>query len=219
MNLHGCRQVIWDWNGTLLDDAWLCVEITNGLLSRRRLPILTRERYQRVFDFPVRDYYRRLGFDLESESFERLGTEFIEEYAARRFECTLQPHARETLEAVRRSGVAQSILSAYQQDSLRELVKYFDLGHYFTRLAGLDDHYARGKLDLGAELLKSLRCRPEEVLLVGDTAHDFEVADALGARCALVTGGHHSHEKLAACGVPVFSCLQEFRSWFCGCVC
>ena len=30
------RHVIWDWNGTLLDDAWLCVEVLNGLLARRR---------------------------------------------------------------------------------------------------------------------------------------------------------------------------------------
>ena len=92
-DMSAYRHVIWDWNGTLLDDAWLCVEITSGLLRRRHLEPLTPERYERLFDFPVRIYYERLGFDLEAESFEEIGSEFIEEYRVRRYECRLQEGA------------------------------------------------------------------------------------------------------------------------------
>ena len=64
------KHVIWDWNGTLLDDAWLCVDVMNGMLSKRGLPLITLEIYRNIFDFPVRDYYLKLGYDFDNESFE-----------------------------------------------------------------------------------------------------------------------------------------------------
>ena len=53
-------HIIWDWNGTLLDDAWLCVDVMNGMLRERRLPTRTLDQYKEVFDFPVRNYYETL---------------------------------------------------------------------------------------------------------------------------------------------------------------
>ena len=77
MNLGLFRHVIWDWNGTLLDDAWLCREIMNGQLKRRGHATISRERYEEVFDFPVEGYYRKVGFRWDQETFTEAGTEFI----------------------------------------------------------------------------------------------------------------------------------------------
>ena len=62
------QHIIWDWNGTLLNDAWLFVDIMNGVLSNRKLPLITVDDYRKLFCFPVKDYYKKLGFDLENES-------------------------------------------------------------------------------------------------------------------------------------------------------
>ena len=52
--------VIWDWNGTLLDDAPVCVAAINDMLRERSLPQLSAERYQEIFCFPVsEDVYKR----------------------------------------------------------------------------------------------------------------------------------------------------------------
>ncbi len=59
------KQLIWDWNGTLLDDVRMCVNVMNVLLDKYALPELTCEKYKQVFDFPVKDYYANLGFDFE----------------------------------------------------------------------------------------------------------------------------------------------------------
>jgi phosphoglycolate phosphatase len=74
------KHIIWDWNGTLFDDAWLCIEIINAMLVRRGLTRLTPEEYEQIFDFPVRDYYSRIGFDFQVEPFEKLSDEFIDRY-------------------------------------------------------------------------------------------------------------------------------------------
>ena len=112
------KHIIWDWNGTLLDDAWLCVDVINGVLSRRNMSTISLRQYQELFNFPVIDYYVRLGFDFEKESFEIVGTEFIDNYEKRRHEVNLQKGAKAVLKSVREAELTQSLLSASLQATL-----------------------------------------------------------------------------------------------------
>lgn len=192
------RHIVWDWNGTLLDDLDYCIAVMNGLLARRNLPLLDRARYHELFDFPVRDYYDRLGFDAGRDSFEQLSVEFISAYDAHRWDCRLHPAAPEILAAVTRAGATQSILSAYRQETLHEIVAHFGLLPHFIRLTGLDNIYAHGKAELGRAWLAELALPPAEVLLVGDTLHDLDVARQLGIDCVLVAAGHHPAARLRA---------------------
>jgi phosphoglycolate phosphatase len=181
----------------------------NGLLRARGLPLLTLERYQALFDFPVIRYYERLGFDLQREPFEVVGTEFIRTYETRREEAALRPSARPVLEALRARGLTQSVLSAYRHDTLESLLRHFGVRDFFLRVIGSDDHYASGKVEQGRRYVQELHVDPSEVVLVGDTAHDHEVAVAMGVRCLLLPGGNHSRDRLEACGVPVLNDLAD----------
>ena len=192
------RHIIWDWNGTLIDDLDICVEVMNGLLARRGIPLLDRVRYHALFDFPVRDYYSRLGFDLAEGGFERLSVEFISAYETRRLDCRLHSGAEEILSAVARAGATQSILSAYRQKTLVEVVAHFGLAHHFVRLTGLDNIYAHSKEELGRAWIAELGLPPADVLVVGDTLHDLDVAGNMGADCILVAAGHHPEARLRA---------------------
>lgn len=203
------KHVIWDWNGTLLDDAWLCVEIINKLLHRRGMPAITPAHYQRIFGIPLEDYCRRLGLD-ESE-FETISAEFVQLYERRRFDCQLQPHAVELFDALRAAGVAQSILSAYQQHFLEEIVAHFELDLFFAGVLGLDNPYGRGKIERGQEWIAGSGLDPAEVLLVGDMTHDSQVAAAMGVNCVLVTSGHQIREKLEGCSARVVDDLAGLR--------
>lgn len=200
-------HVIWDWNGTLLDDAELCVEVMNGVLSRRQLAPLTAETYAAAFRFPVREYYRELGFDFERETFEIIGTEFIAGYSAGEARCGLREDARSTLEGVESLGLRQSVLSASQQARLEHQVRRLDVHAHFEALVGLDDHYAAGKIDVGQKWMKQSDVDPLRALLVGDTDHDVEVARALGVQCVLVPSGHQSTARLARTGAEVLPSL------------
>ena len=202
-------HVIWDWNGTLFDDVALCVDVMNGLLRRRAMTTLTEARYRAVFDFPVKEYYRDLGFDFDRESFETVGTEFITDYEARRHEAALRGGAESVLSTIRDAGVPQSVLSAYQQEMLEELIDWFGLERFFVRLVGLRDHYAHGKIDNGVRWIRELSCAPQDVLLIGDSVHDDAVAEAMGVDCILLEGGHQSRARLEQCGRPILASLGE----------
>ena len=206
------RHIIWDWNGTLLDDLDYSVEVMNVLLRRRGLPELDRARYHAVFDFPVRDYYARLGFDPAKDSFETLSAEFIGAYDAHRLDCPLQPATRRTLAAVQAAGLTQSILSAYRHETLLEIVDHFGLTPHFAHLAGLDNIFAHSKAELGRVQLAKLALPPRQILFIGDTLHDLDVAKELGVDCALVAAGHHPAEKLRHHHDRVLDSLAELAT-------
>jgi phosphoglycolate phosphatase len=197
------RHIIWDWNGTLLDDADACVTAINVLLGRRRLPRVDRTRYVEVFAFPVKDYYHRLGFDFTREDWHALATEYHEVYDRVSADAPLRPGTRERLAALRQAGLDMSILSACEQARLEAMMAVRGVREFFGQVCGRSDVYAHSKLDLGRELLNGGRWAPRETLLVGDTTHDCEVARDLGVPCLLMTGGHQSEARLAACGCPL----------------
>jgi phosphoglycolate phosphatase len=209
VRIEDYRHVIWDWNGTLLDDLDLCVAAMNTVLARRGLPALDRARYHAVFDFPVRDYYARLGLPVDDRNFHQLSVEFIAAYEARRLEPLLQPGAEKILAAIGARGLTQSILSAYQHEALQAVVAHHGLTPHFRALSGLDNIYAHSKVALGRASLAALQLPPREVLLIGDTLHDLVVARELGLACALVAHGHHPRERLRAATEHVFENLES----------
>ena len=211
MRLKGYRHLIWDWNGTLLDDAWLCRDIMNLQLRRRGLPELSAERYEEIFDFPVEKYYQAVGFDWRRETFQEAGTEFILEYEKRKKECSLQPGAGDLLGRIAAGGWSQAVLSAYSHTTLEEFLGHFGVRKHFRSVAGNRDHYAAGKVEHGLKMLEELHVAPQETLLIGDTTHDAEVAKAMGIDCVLVPAGHNSPARLAGCGVVVLENLAALR--------
>jgi phosphoglycolate phosphatase len=202
------KHIIWDWNGTLFNDAWLCVDIINNALARRNMPTITKQQHEELFVFPVIDYYRNLGFDFKKESFEVSGTEFIDEYNQRFREANLHDGVVNILSTIQNLGISQSVLSAMEQSMLNELIVYFDLSKYFINVSGLDNHYAHSKIENGIKWMEELHFGPHEVLLVGDTAHDFEVAKAIGADCLLIPSGHQIKHKLVSTNNKVISNLE-----------
>jgi phosphoglycolate phosphatase len=211
-----CRHVVWDWNGTLLDDAWLCLQVINALLVRHQLPEVDARRYSSVFGFPLDEYCRRLGFVLDRPAYEKLSDAFSALYEPRRLECSLRRGTREALEKIRALGVGQSVLSAYTHQRLEDLVGTYALTGYFGAVVGAGNEYGEGKVELGRKHLELLRCAPGEVLVVGDTLHDLEVARAMGADCALLDSGHQHAGRLRAGGARVVDSLDEVVSLVAG---
>ena len=56
------KNIVWDWNGTLLDDVAVGVDTLNEMLGRRALRLLSVEEYKDRFGFPVVEFYQKIGF-------------------------------------------------------------------------------------------------------------------------------------------------------------
>ncbi len=206
--------VIWDWNGTLLDDMQICLDIMDRILARRGLkPIGALERYRKIFTFPVKDYYALAGLDLAGEDFLDLAEEYMSDYRAHEKDCPLVPGARETLEALNAMGARQILASASRQDDLERQVRAHGLDGAFFAVLGMSDDLGGGKAGLAAGYMRREGLAPEDALFVGDTVHDFEVAQSIGCRCVLIAGGHQSVERLNATGAPVLDSITELPGY------
>lgn len=205
--------IIWDWNGTLMDDAWLCIDVMNALLEARGMPTVDMDFYRENFDFPVELYYQRLGFDEEKDPFHVVSHEFIDNYNARRHECGLFPGAAELLTALDEAGQRMALLSAYKHDTLESIIAHYGLCHHFEHLSGNDNIYARGKSERAHGLIEKLGVEPSRTLLIGDTLHDYEVAVKVGADCLLVGFGYHGAARLASTGAPIAHTLEEIQAF------
>lgn len=207
------HHLIWDWNGTLLNDVQTCVEVLNRLCRKYHKNPTTYDFYLQEFDFPVERFYKTLGFDFSQESYDQVARDYIALYTERQRQCSLHSHARSSLEHCTQLGLNQSILSAYHQSLLEEIVKDFNIHDYFDHIMGLSDLHAKSKVAVGHDLIKRLECPPQQVLLIGDTTHDHEVAQNLGVDCILIQNGHQHPDRLQACGIPVLTGLDQVPIW------
>jgi len=203
------KHIIWDWNGTILDDVNLCRSIINELLIDNNLEELSYDKYREIFTFPVREYYRIAGLKVEDGEFEELGKIFIDRYEQRKYNCKLFPEAVEVIKTINKNGIGQSVLSAYSQGPLDEFVSHFGLRDYFVRLVGLDNIYATSKLQNGKKWIKELSLKEGEILMIGDTLHDYDVACGMSADSLLVAKGHQNINKLKSSGTTVVESLSE----------
>ena len=202
-------HIIWDWNGTLLDDVNHCMSAMNEMLKKRGMPVMNNlTDYHNAFVFPIIQYYHNVGFDFEQEPFADLAAEFINRYHADKTgNSPLHDGVEEVLKTINAIGITQIILSASEQENLLSQVKEFPIMHYFSEILGLSNIYAKSKIEIGLDYLKNNSV--DKALLIGDTVHDYEVATALNADCILVAKGHQSKKVLSTCGVIVIDDITK----------
>lgn len=205
------KTVLWDFNGTIVNDVDLGILAVNKMLKKRNLPTLDSvEQYRRVFRFPVKEYYRLIGFDFQKESFEELAVEWVENYTAGEHMLRLNEGFLDIWQYLKNTGVQQMILSSSESAMLKRQLSLLEIDGKFDRILGTDNIYAGGKIEMAK------RCLGTEVshaVLIGDTIHDADTAAAIGADCILFSGGHSAEETLLAAGASIVSHLSELTHY------
>lgn len=190
------KNIVWDWNGTLLDDVEISHQTINRMLEKRGLNTITVERYRDIFAFPVKAYYESLGFDFSRDDWNEVSVDFVDTYNSLAGGVSLSDGVAEVLNGLQQTGMNQYILSALKEDTLKNMVDDFNIRSRFREICGSNNIYADGKVQRGQEMLSRCPIDPRETLMIGDTLHDAEVAEALGFDCLLYTGGHNSEWRL-----------------------
>jgi len=193
------KYVLWDWNGTLLDDTQAALDTLNVMLRERGAKPIGMTFYRDHFAFPVRPFYEQIGMVLANEDWDALAQEYHDLYA--RQPKQLNAEAFAALEMVKAAGVKQSIISALRQDLLDRTTADYGVASYMECVYGVDNLDGASKLDRALELMTAITAaapdgQPPDVVMIGDALHDKEVADALGIRCVLCAQGSHALWRL-----------------------
>jgi phosphoglycolate phosphatase-like HAD superfamily hydrolase len=207
-------HVVWDWNGTLLDDVGAVLEATTVAFRQAGIQVeVTGDVYRRSFTRPIRLFYERLlERPIGPDEWVRLDHAFHVEYQRREDRCTLAAGAREVLDRIRERGWTQSVCSMLPEEFLLPAVERQGIAGHFVRIDGL-----RGAERGGAKLqnlvahLGHLGVAAERTVMVGDTVDDALAARGAGIACILLDSGTglHDRETIRAAGVPVAATVPE----------
>ncbi len=197
------KNVFFDFNGTLIDDVDLCFNLLNEFLTEQGKEKITLKRYKEIFRFPIIEYYKLAGIDLDYESYESLSIKFIKKYQPASLKCGLYKEVIPTLEYLKEKNINCYILSASEKNNLIEQCKSYDIDKYFVDILGIDNIKAKSKIDIAIKYMNEHKLDKNETIFVGDTLHDKEVAMAMGVRCILVSCGHQSIDVLKKSGCKI----------------
>ena len=207
------QVIIWDWNGTLADDAETSRLATNDILKKRGKPPITMEQDYEYIDTPISRFYEHL-FDLNEVAMSVISEKFQVGYA-KYFEA-LHEGVPEWLENMQRLGFRQVVLSSGNQAVIQRDMERFGIRQYFETVLGADDLLAESKLERGKQWVAAQKISPSDMVLIGDTLHDYETARAMGTDCILCAIGHQSERDLRLAGVPVVNAFSQLKAYLLG---
>ncbi len=189
-------HIIWDFNGTIVNDIEATMHAENFVFANRNMPIFKDVEHLRdEFMLPFKDFYKKMGIDFSNESYEDLSDEFMQAYLRFSKDCTVHDGAIEAFERFKALSIPQVIISASEITVLLSQVKQFGIDNYFDEILGLSDYLAISKVHLAKDWMD--RIKPTAPLFIGDTVHDFEVAQAVGIDCVLVATGSQRASALS----------------------
>ncbi len=200
------QYIFWDWNGTLLDDAYVAYRAVNTMLSNRGLNNITFGQYREYVDVPIIKFYERV-MDMSKESMAQIALEFHSLCESYMPDEPLAKHARELLKALNERGVKQYIYSSSRTDRITAQLESLGIAKYFTSVLGANDSYAGSKAERTRDFIVENAIPPEKCLFIGDLVHDCETASLAGGECVLLSYGHQSEKNLLETGKRVFDSL------------
>lgn len=205
------KNILWDWNGTILNDTPVAFEATNILLERYGYPTITLEYYRDNIDTPIVNFYSKI-FDLNKHVMQMLDDEWGVLYNQISDKIGLHEGVKELLRFFADENCRQVILSAFRTEEITKYARKFSVEKYFENILGTQNIVMESKTIRGRRYMQEHKFAPEQTLYIGDTVHDCDTALALGVDCVLFSGGQQSPKLLQQCGVPVSDSFAEIKN-------
>lgn len=204
------QYVIFDFNGTVLNDVDVSVDCLNKTIEKYLLrDFITVEDYKKIFTFPVKKYYEAVGFDFDHLDWYEVGQFWMDEYLANYHKCKLNDGVVDLLMDNKAKGIKNVVLSASRADILTKQLADLGIIDYFDEVLGIDNIYATSKLPIGLNFIEDKD--KNQCVMIGDTLHDLEVAKSMGIRCILVSCGHQDKDILLENHDEVYDDIRSVR--------
>ncbi|SFS67544.1 HAD family hydrolase [Saccharopolyspora flava] len=205
------QHIVWDWNGTLLDDNHAVVSAVNEVCTAFDREHIDIDEWRSLYERPLSKCYEQLlRRELDDQDWARIDVLYHDNYRGLLDTCGMAEGVPHALDDWAAAGGSQSLLSMWFHDELVDLVTARGLHERFARMDGLRSSIGGGSK--AAHLREHLRAQqldPAEVVLIGDVLDDAHAADEAGARCVLVTTGVMDRAKLETAGHPVVDSIPQ----------
>ncbi|MGN0457295.1 MAG: HAD family hydrolase [Acutalibacteraceae bacterium] len=205
------KTIVWDWNGTLLNDVDLNINIVNKMLTEFNIQTISKDYYRCIFSFPIFAFYKKLGFKIDDNIslYEKLVEKYNKMYCEQLLSGSLFPNAEHMLQHLHKFNVQHIILSGQNQKDLDYQVDHFGIREYFCLVKGSEEKDASDKKYQLSNIVQYQNLSPQDMLIIGDTISDWELASTCGSSCILFTHGHQDEKILSQTPAKLFSGFSQ----------
>lgn len=204
------KNIFIDFNGTILDDTDLCYEILCEMTDKANLKRVSMHEYKEAFDFPVINYYKKVGFDFDKVDYHDISSYFFSNYLKRwPTETKIFDNFVSTIEKLKNQGFKVYIITASEEKLLLDQLEHFKILNLFDGYVASKDIKANGKVENARMFMNENKINPKETIMFGDTVHDALVAKELGIKCILFSKGHNTKKKLKSTNNKVVRSYNE----------
>lgn len=193
------RLVVFDWDGTIIDSARIIAESIRRAAGDVGLVVPTMEQASHVIGLGLHDALRHAVPGLTPERTPEFVERYRQHFRASEHVMDLFPGMRELIASLSE----QRVLGIATGKSRRGLDRSLDetkLKPFFQASRCADETHPKPHPAMLLELMKELDCTAENMLMIGDTSHDLEMARSAGVDAVAVTYGAHPEQNLRSCG-------------------
>ncbi len=206
--------VVFDWDGTLSDSTAAIARAIQDAAADLDLPVPDDETASHVIGLGLTDALARAVPTLSRERIPEFSARYRVHFFAREAQLVLFPGARELIAELRRLGVQLAIATGKSHLGLQRALLSANLGAEFAATRCADQTHPKPHPAMLLELTDELGVAPGRTLMIGDTTHDLQMAEAANTAAVGLTQGAHPREQLAQCrSLALFGSLLEFRQW------
>ena len=178
------------------------------------LPVPERERAAHVIGLGLKDALAYAVPELPPSDYGKLAERYRHHYLARDPDIELFPGVREMLAALKDKGHVLAVATGKSRAGLERVLETTQLKRYFDSSRCADETHSKPHPAMLQELMQELLVAPEATLMIGDTAHDLQMALSAGVAALAVSYGAHSRDSLTL--FNPLACIdtpQELAPW------
>mgnify|MGYP001201334906 CR=1 FL=1 len=188
--------VVFDWDGTLMDSAAAIAESLQAACMELDLPVpsLTQARY--VIGLGLTDAMKYILPDLPAADYAKVVDRYRVHFLRRDGGTTLFPGAAAMISELHDAGFLLAVATGKSRRGLDRALAATGVGDYFHVTRCADEGFAKPHPGMLQAVMASLTATSAGTLMIGDTTHDLEMAQAAGVAALAVTYGAHDREAL-----------------------
>lgn len=198
------KLVVWDWNGTILNDTRAVLEAANASeVPLLNLPPVTLQQMRESYEVPIAKAYENLGVDPDvfRKKSAEIGPLFHKNYEPLVAKSRTRPGSSQLLHSLKRRRVNSVILSNHTVEGIYFQLSRLKLGDHFDDVLANDDalsSHHTGKQHRLETYLQNKHYAPSEVVIIGDTPEEVKIGRSLGLHTVSISGGMCSRARLVA---------------------
>ena len=206
--------IVFDWDGTLMDSTGAIVSAIQNAARDLGLDVPSQERASHIIGLGLGDALRHVLPDLPHERYRELGERYRYHYLARDHELSLFDGIEALLDELAAADHHLAVATGKNRAGLNRAFDNSGLRARFSASRCADECHSKPHPQMLEELMAEFAVTPDQMVMIGDTTHDLNMATNAGVVGVGVSyGAHPRHELDAVSPAYCADSVADLATW------